>query len=647
MPIDRPFNARLSPYFAHASDPTRPARRPAAGWALKALTAAACMGAWTAMAAPTQPPAKSASAELTKPAAPLRSALDAPLFYELLLGEIELRSGNLGQAFQPILDAARRTHDERLYLRAVEIAVRAQAGEQALSAAKAWRTALPQSRTACEYVAQILLALNRPNETVEPLRAAINLTPASIRSGAVASVPRFMARIPDHKQAAQLIDEITSPSRADPGTAATAWVASGRGWLAAGDADRALDAARKAIAADPADDGASLLLTDLVGRADGAEALLKTRLAAKPKNAALRLAYARRLIEAQRLADSATELEQVTQLAPDYEAGWLTLGAVQLDLHQPRQAETALKQYVALRDARRAKAAQAAAAASAAPAASAASDTAEDHAGQVLAAMTAAGHEQDNQAYLLLSQAAQQDGKLDAALSWLDRIPAQDGGLPIQFRRAFILQKLGRIDEARDLIHKAPASTPQEARSKVLAESTLLRDAQHWRQAYAVLEEGNKAFPNDADLLYEQGMLAEKLKRYDDMERLLRKVIALQPDSPNAYNALGFSLADHNQRLPEARKLVVKALDLSPGDPFITDSLGWVEFRLGHLDEALRLLREAYKSRQDPEIAAHIGEVLWQQGKQDEARSIWREGHTKDANNETLNETLQRLKVSL
>ena len=142
-------------------------------------------------------------------------------------------------------------------------------------------------------------------------------------------------------------------------------------------------------------------------------------------------------------------------------------------------------------------------------------------------------------------------------------------------------------------------------------------------------------------------MMAEKLSRLDEMERVLRRVIELKPDHHHAYNALGYSLADRSQRLPEARALIKKALELAPGDPFITDSLGWVEFRLGNREEALRLLRQAYGSRPDPEIAAHLGEVLWATGAREDARRIWREGRERDTANEVLRETLTRLQVKL
>jgi predicted Zn-dependent protease len=131
------------------------------------------------------------------------------------------------------------------------------------------------------------------------------------------------------------------------------------------------------------------------------------------------------------------------------------------------------------------------------------------------------------------------------------------------------------------------------------------------------------------------------------MERLLRQLIAKKPDYQHAYNALGFSLAERNVRLPEARQLIQKALEYAPGDPFISDSLAWVEFRMGNKAEALRILQQAYKDRPDPEIAAHLGEVLWSLGQREQAEAIWREGMLLSSDNETLIETLKRLKVKL
>jgi tetratricopeptide (TPR) repeat protein len=180
-----------------------------------------------------------------------------------------------------------------------------------------------------------------------------------------------------------------------------------------------------------------------------------------------------------------------------------------------------------------------------------------------------------------------------------------------------------------------------------MAEVGLLRDAKQTQSAYQLLERAIAKDPSDTDLLYDQALLAEKLQRMGEMERLLRQYIAAKPDSPNAYNALGYSLADRNIRLDEAKKLIQKALELAPGDPFITDSLGWVEFRLGNKQEALRILEGAYRSRPDPEIGAHLGEVLWSLGQRDKALGIWREAQLLNADNDTLQETLKRLRVRL
>ena len=213
-----------------------------------------------------------------------------------------------------------------------------------------------------------------------------------------------------------------------------------------------------------------------------------------------------------------------------------------------------------------------------------------------------------------------------------------------QTRRAALLARQGKMGEARELIHQIPANNADEQRSRVLAEVQLLREHRQWQAAFDLLAANSG---EDTDLVYEQAMLAEKLNQLEQMEKLLRQVIAQNPSYYNAYNALGFSLADRNIRLPEAKQLIVKALTFAPDDPFITDSLGWVEFRLGNLGSALSYLQKAYKGRADAEIAAHLGEVLWKMKRQDEAVQIWREGLNTAPNNETLQETLQRLKPAL
>jgi tetratricopeptide (TPR) repeat protein len=585
---------------------------------------AALLAAGTATGAP--------SAAAAEPVPPPSSALDAQLFYQLLIGEMELRAGEAGTAYEVILDAARRTRDEALFRRAVDIALGARAGEQALSAARAWRVARPESLDALRLQLQILVALNRPAEIPEPLRVLLSQTPESERAGTLASLPRFLQRVGDPRQVVKLIDDAARPYREPAATRVAARIAVGRAWLGAREPERALALAREAAALEPDAPGPALLALELMRERPEAEALVTAHLAQPKADAALRLAYVRVLTGAQRYADAVAQLEAATRQQPDAAAPWLALGALHLELRHPKEGEAALLRYVELAQAQ----------GSGGPASSAAGDDDEDD--DELPSRPDQGLVQ---AWLMLAQAAEQRGDFAAAEAWLARIDDPQRALEVQTRRASILARQGKVAPARELIQRTPERRPEDARAKLVAEAGVLRDVKQWREAFDVLASATQRFPDDADLLYEQAMMAEKIDRLDEMERMLRRVIELKPDNAHAHNALGYSLADRSQRLPEARQLIQRALELAPGDPFITDSLGWVEFRMGNREEAVRLLREAYRARPDAEIGAHLGEVLWSMGQQDEARRIWRDVKSRDAGNEVLRETLARLRVEL
>ena len=215
----------------------------------------------------------------------------------------------------------------------------------------------------------------------------------------------------------------------------------------------------------------------------------------------------------------------------------------------------------------------------------------------------------------------------------------------MQARRAALLAKKGRLDEARGLIQRVQAQQPIDIRAKLLVEVQLLKDAQQLQLAYALLGDAAAQYPDDEELVYEHAMLADKLGQHEDMERILRALMARKPDYHHAFNALGYALADRNTRLGEAKALIEKALAMAPGDPFITDSLGWVEYRLGNLPLAVQLLRQAFEKRADIEIAVHLGEVLWVMGDRDAARAMFMQAKTLQADNAALKETLQRLGV--
>ncbi len=574
-----------------------------------------------------------ADAEATSTPKPAfqNSRMDGALFYQTLVGEVQARSGNVGAGYQIYLELARKHKSPELFKRAVEIALQARAGEEALAAAKAWRQVSPQSKEAAEFTVQILLALGRTTDLVDPLKSLIQLSPTPQQPSMIASLPRSLARLPDRKVAAQIIDEVTLPWRQGKAALAEAWVASGEAWLAAKDTPKAVEAAKKARALQAQSLGAGLLAINLMDEDPSSEDLVRQQLARTDAPKLLRLAYARKLAGLQRMEQAAQQLDIVVQEQPDQASAWLTLAAVRLELHQPDQAQVALQHFLALKK-------QAAAQAADKPPQSGKAD----HAQLALDADMS-----EEQAYTLLAQVEEQRGNWQAALDWLQRVEKSEDSLLIQSQRAKLMAKQGKLAEGRALIRALPESEPRDALAKLQAETQLLRDVNEWDAAYGVMVEANQRFPDDADLLYEQAMLAEHLHKYEEMEKLLRRAIELKPDNANSYNALGYSLADRSVRLDEARTLIRKALTLRPGDPFITDSMGWLEFRSGRVNEALALLRQAYQARPDAEIAAHLGEVMWTQGQRDDAIKIWRKALTRDAQNESLLETLKRLQVQL
>ena len=560
-------------------------------------------------------PSGLAEAMAAQAAAP-SSLLDSALFYQLLLGEFSLQEGEAAAGFALMLDAARKTGNPQLYQRATEIALQSRSGDAALQAARAWTQEQPASREANRYLLQILIALNRIADTVEPLKTEIRLAPDAERAMALTAVPRAYARVSDKKLAATVVETALADDLKHPATASAAWTTVGRMRLAAGDNPGAMLAAQRGQAADASAEGPALLALELMdAKQPEAEGLFRKYLEGNTKvRPEIRMAYARTLLELQRYADATAQLQIVTLEKPDFPEGWLVLGSLQLQGNQHAQAQASLERYVALAE----------------------QQTPQDEAKPGLA-----------QAYLSLSQLAEKRKDYAAAESWLNKIENPADLVRAQTRRASILASQGRLEEGRQLIRQLPERSDDDARLKLNAEISLLRDFKQYQLAHDMLAQALAKTPDEPDLLYDQSMMAEKLGSLGEMERLLRRIIQLKPDYHQAYNALGYSLADRNIRLPEARELIRKALEYAPSDPFIQDSLGWVEFRMGNKAEALQIFEAAYKAKPDAEIAAHFGELLWSLGQRERAVALWKEGLMINPDNETLIETLKRLRVKL
>jgi tetratricopeptide (TPR) repeat protein len=332
--------------FARSGVPMSPRPRWLHRWFARWRPALAALFTVPAMLA--APPAAAQAATPEAAAAVANSALDGQLLYQLLIGEMALTSGNAGTAYDWILDAARRTRDETLFRRAVDIALQARAGEQALAATRAWRLARPESLDALRLQLQILLLLKHNDGLAEPLQALLVQTPAAERPGLIAALPRFLQRASDPRQMAGVLEEALKPYRDDAATRVPARVALGRVWLEARDADRAWALAQEAQALDPAAPGPALLAMELMRDKPAAEAMVLQYLDQPQAEPALRLGYVRLLTVAQRYADAVTQLEQAIRRQPEVAPPYLSLGALHLELKRPKEGEAALERYVEL-----------------------------------------------------------------------------------------------------------------------------------------------------------------------------------------------------------------------------------------------------------------------------------------------------------
>ncbi len=250
-------------------------------------------------------------------------------------------------------------------------------------------------------------------------------------------------------------------------------------------------------------------------------------------------------------------------------------------------------------------------------------------------------------AYLNLARIAEEERRFDEALQWLQRVGDGPQQFNARLRQAIVLAKMQRLDEARRLLAETPAADDEQRRQLAMAEGQALREGRRFDESYQVLSAALERSPEDTALLYDTAMAAERIDRIDAMETHLRRLMQLKPDDPHAYNALGYTFADRNTRLEEAYDLIDTALKLAPDDAHILDSMGWVHFRMGNLAKARGYLERAYALRQEAEIGAHLGEVLWALGDHEAARRIWRQVRAEEPENETLSATLARLQVRL
>lgn len=537
------------------------------------------------------------------------------LAYLVLVGEMQVAAQKPHIGYSLLMEAARKSGDAGIYRRAIAVAMQMQSFVGALDAAKAWAKAQPQDPEPLRFMVQLLVSTQRLDQSRAPLAELLQILPADERNAAINMAAHVYARAQDTKLAAEILKGVLGPWAENPTHAPHAWAALGTLANRQGDANLALGYLDRALSSNPLVTAAGLLAVDLASQGKAkAEELLQNRLNGQSNvPSVVRVAYARHLLASGKLEQAKNVLTPATQSNSDEPDAWLLLAAIDFQQNQWGSAQAHFTRY--------------------------------------LTAVEAVDTEQalrgKTQAYLALAQIAEKQNDFKAAEGWLQRIDPGVDPLPANVRRASMLAQQGQWEAARSAIRQTPVEDKKSERARWLAEVQMLRSSERNDLAYATLQAAIDSLPGDAELIYELAMVAEKLGRVAEMEQTLRDLIAQQPDYHHAYNALGYSWADRNVNLDEAKELILKALEMAPGDPFIIDSLGWVEYRLGNLQRAAELLQEAYAKRADTEIAVHLGEVLWALGKQTDAREVLRQAQTLDANSALLKNLLSRLGISL
>jgi tetratricopeptide (TPR) repeat protein len=535
--------------------------------------------------------------------------LSEEVLFRYLSAEIADQRGDWEYAFVNMLQIAQQTRDPRLARRAAEIAINAKETDEALAAVRLWREVAPESEEAAQFYLSFILIGDNLADARPILEQRLKEARPPTLGAVVLQTQRLLARARNKAAAFTLLEEVLADYKALP----EMHLALAQGALLAGDVPRATQEARMALAIAPSSDLAALTLAQVLPDKEAALRSLADYLKANPKSREVRLAYARFLVEQKHYDTARDEFGILLKEQPKDLTVLYALGLLSAQRNDLPGAEKYLKAYLAGLEAQ-------------------------------------PDDERDpTQALLILAQISEERKDIPGALKWLEQVPqgTPQAYVTAQIRRAQLVGKNGDIDGARKLLHDTTASGQDEELQLIAAEALMLREADRGAEGLAVLDEALQRFPDNTDLLYDHAMMAEKLNRLDVMEASLRKIMAIAPNNQNAYNALGYSLAERNVRLEEAYTLVSKALALAPQDPFIMDSMGWVQYRLGRLKEAEELLRTAYSLRPDAEIAVHLGEVLWAMGQRDDARKLWREASVKDPKNDTLKSTLGRLRVRL
>ena len=535
-----------------------------------------------------------------KPGAELpKQELTSQTLYQFLASEIAGQRGQPTLAAEGILDLAKNTRDPRLARRATELALQARMEARALEAARLWLILDPSEARARQTITALLVGSGKLAEAKVHLERLLADEGDKV-GAAFLSLHQVLARQASKNAVLTLVEELAA---AYPALPEAHFAVAQAAWGAEQD-ERALSAVVEAMRLRPGWEAAALFRGQILHRASAAQALefYREHLERFPRALDLRLAYARGLVAEKHYAEARGQFEKLVADFPGNAEVSVALGLLSMQLRDFDKGAVYLKRALDEK------------------------------------------YRDPNAVRSYLGQLEEERRNWSEAANWYGGITLGEHYLTAQLKFAAMLAKQNRVPEAVQHLRQIPVQSNQQRVQVILAEAQILRATKAYQEAFDLLTRSLEKLPNYPDLLYDRAMVAEKVGRLDLLEQDLRKLIQIKPDYAHAYNALGYTLAARGERLDEAAKLIEKALELTPSDPFIMDSMGWVLHRLGLHEKALAYLRRAYAEQPDPEIAAHLGEVLWALGNREEAGKVWQAALKEHPENEALLDVLKRFK---
>ena len=523
--------------------------------------------------------------------------LTEPMLFDFLLGETALQRGETEIATGIYLRLAKNTRDPRIAQRATEVALHSRQPVPALEAAMLWAELDPDAVSARQTAAALLVNADRLEEAQPHLEKLLASEGNNINE-AFMQLNGLLARSANKPAILELVLHLSKPY---PDLPEAHFAISQAAWFA-NQFDIALVEMSRALALRPNWETAAIYLGRILQRtsSDRAIEFYEDYLETYPKANDTRISYARLLVAEKNYLKARNQFQQLLAGNPANADIILAVGLLSTELRDYDAAEANFKKVLEL------------------------------------------DYRDPGMVRFYLAGIYEKTRQIDTAMEWYRSVTSGNQYLPAQIRYAVLLAKQGKTAEARQHLQQLPATNEQQSAQLIIAEAQLLRETGAHQEVFHLLTRGLEKLPDYPELLYDRALAADKIGKPEILEQDLRKLIQLKPDHAHAYNALGYSFTEHNRRLPEALELIEKASMLSPNDPYIMDSLGWVHYRMGNLNQGIDYLRRAFMIYPDPEIAAHLGEALWIQGTKDEAKEIWDSAFKSHPGNEALLKTIKK-----